>query len=424
MHAFAPEDKSVVRVQKLRLRSAESLICAALALGLFVTSLDANAFGGSARYVSLGLAAATCIAGASVVGGLTQQDGGPKQRDSTALFCWTICYFVWTGVQNLFLQSNETGAVASLIAVLIVCGTLKVDLPHLNAWLRRWLLIALVAFLVPAMQGQGFVTGERQWLSFLPGRYFGFSNPNALAFLAGLAILLAVPVFHRGHGRFLALIGLILLILTAGNTTAIALGLALSAYVGLGRISRAGPLKFSVATMACATPALLLWIPSDGGLKFLAWFQDRFDLSGRSFLWISLVRLTRHSGHLWFGIGEQGVSSFTLGVLDVYSAHLTILQVYLADGFVTALLFVLVAALATVRTLDIWAVERTKDSRLSFAMIVYWFVVSLSSTQPGTALALSLVVALAISRSGAASPPSADQACKPGPGLAAGNAHR
>lgn len=389
---------------KVGVASVENLLCAALAVGLFVTSLRANAFGDSTTYRNYGLAIAGCLSGAAIVVGFAGLKGGQSRaaRKSDALVVLGALYFGWAGIQNYFVQSDMLGAVTSLIAFLLVVATLAADPQRLNVALRRWLLLIVLASLLPALLGQGFEPNKRVWLSFLPGRYFAFSNPNALAFLAGLAVLLAVPVLRKTGGRVLVALAGVLVVLTAGITTAIGLGLALLAYIALGRARNTGLLRAGVAALAGVTPAVLIWLPSDSALRGLTALQEALDLSGRSFLWVNLVRLTRDLDTFWFGMGDRRVAFYTAGIQDVASAHSTILQIFLSEGFVTAVLFVLVAALATTRLL---ASGQTKDARISFAVVVYWFVTSLSSAQSGTALAFSVIVVLAIAHSRAARQP-------------------
>lgn len=392
--------KVSVSGEKLGVASAENLLCAGLAVGLFVTSFRANAFGGSASYRNIGLAIAGCLIGAAILSGLTppKRSQSRQRRNRDTLAVLAAMYFAWTGIQNFFLQSDRLGAATSVIAFLLVSATLATDLQRLNAGLRRWLLVIVVADFVPAFLGQGFEATKRVWLDFLPGRYFAFSNPNALAFIAGLAVLLAAPVLRQKRGRMLGLLGGTLVVLTAGYATAIGLGLALLAYLLLGRLKSTGLLSSAVAALALVTPALVIWLPSDDGVGVLSALQENLDLSNRSFLWVSLVRLTRDSGNFWLGLGDQRVAFYTAAIQDVGTAHSTILQLYLSEGFITTVFFVFVAALATRRILNS---ERTRDARVAFAVVVYWFVVSLSSAEPGTALGFSLIVILAVARSSA-----------------------
>lgn len=387
------------RAEKARGSSIENLLCAALALGLFVTSLGAEAFGGSSSYRTGGLLVVGCLIGVTLILGLAprgpRQGSGPRRN---VLVLLAAGYFGWAGAQDYFLQSDLSGAVQSLIGFLVVCGALAADIHRVIVGLRRWFVVLLVAFLVPALMGQGYEVGERVWFSFLPGRYFGFSNANALSYVAGIAILLAVPVLRQPRGRWLVLLGGFLLVITAGNTTAVALGVAILAYVGFGKVRKVGALTFGVRLLAIATPVMLLWLRTDGAVSTLANLQARFDLSGRSFLWVSLVRLTRNSDSFWLGLGDEKVAYHTAALLDVYSAHSTILQVFLGGGFLTAVLFVLAAASATIRLLNDWASERTSDQRIALAIILYWFIVSLTSTQPGTGLGFSLVIVLAVAQ--------------------------
>lgn len=388
---------------EVRTTATENLLCFGLALGVLVTSFDLDAFNGSAaEYRNLGVGISGFLIGLTVLLGLTpgSPDRGAEGRGREALVLLAVTYFAWAAVQNYFLQSEMLDTASAAIAVLLLLGALRATLSRVLAGLRRWFLAVVAVCLVPATTGQGFLEGSRVWLDFLPGRYFAFSNPNALAFLAGFAVLLAVPVLRQRLGRMLFLLGIVLTVLTAGTTTGIGVGLGLLSYFGLGKkVRSAGTLRFGVAALGLATPAMLIWLHTDSSVRFLTAFSARFDLSARSFLWASLVRTTRGTGHFWTGLGDRTVELYTAAILDVGSAHSTILQMFLSDGFLTATAFVLVSALAAIRILGVWESGRTDDARLAFALVVYWFITSLTSAQPGTAFGFALVVLLAVARS-------------------------
>jgi O-antigen ligase len=390
-------------VERLGVTSVENLLCAALAMGFLVTSLRTDAFGDSSPYRTWGLCISGCLIAATFFWGiaLRPDSQSPRVRNRDALVLLAGSYFAWCGIQSFFLQSSVLHAALSLMALLLVMGTLAADLQRMIAGLRRWFLVVVIACLMPAVVLQGFEPG-RVWLDFLPGRYFAFSNPNALAFLAGLAVLLAVPVLRQGRGWVLALLGAVLAVLASGYTTAVALGLALLAYFGLGQVKNTGLPAVGVGALALATPMMLIWLPSESALRAVMALQSQFDLSGRSLLWVHLVRLTRDLDEFWTGLGDRAVAFYTEAILGVATAHSTILQMFLSKGFLTTVFFVFVAAAATIHILNAYFLNRSGNERVAFAVVVYWFVVSLASTQPGTALGFSLVVVLAVASTSAA----------------------
>ncbi|GAB2779757.1 hypothetical protein GCM10027020_36580 [Nocardioides salsibiostraticola] len=387
--------------ERLPWGSAENLLGAALVLSLFVTSFSVDAFGGAAiTYRNIGLVIAAGLASITVI-----QAFAPKaksaciddHRGKDLLALLSICYFGWTGAQNYLLQNDFIGTALPGIGLLIILGALRADLAKVVAGLRRWLFAVAVAFIIPALFNQGFEENSRTWLGILPGRYFAFSNPNAVAFLAGIAALLAIPVIRQGRGRMMLLIAFVLAILTAGYTTAIALGISIFAYLALARVKRVGHLRFGVVSLSIVTPGLLLWLPSDHALGFLSGLQERVDLSGRTFLWVSLARLARDNGNFWTGMGDIELAAYTTPVLGVNSAHSTLLQLFLSEGFITATFFIVLAGSAVNRILSSpRRASLPKANRIAFAVAVYWFVISLTSTQPGTAVGLCVILLLAV----------------------------
>lgn len=268
--------------------SVENTLGAALVLALSVTSFSADAFNGAApQYRNYGLIIAGALATAAILTGFGRTkatDGQSRVTNRDAMVALASGYLGWTGIQNFFLQGDLPGATQSLIALLVVLGAITSNTTDMLLSLRRWLTVALALFLLPALTGSGYVAESRVWFDFLPGRYFSYSNPNALAFLAGIGVLVAVPVIANKRAPVLASMGILLAVLTAGYTTAIALAIGLLAYMALGRIQRTGPLRLGVNTLAAATPVILLWLPTNNALRFFSDLAARWDFSGRTLL--------------------------------------------------------------------------------------------------------------------------------------------
>ena len=371
--------------------AAESLLAAGVALGLlFISVVGPDSGDNYIRFAALGISA-SCIA-LALIAGLSQ-----RTAKADVLVILAFCYFILVGVQEM-TQSDILHAFPYLLGAFSSIGAIHANLSGLMSGLRRWTLIVIIAALLPAFVGQGFSEG-RVWLGLLPGRYYGFSNPDALSFLAGLAILLSIPVLRSTRGFALAALGGLLFLLTATYTAAIATTLASTAYFFLiGRnVNRI--LQWFIAVFATLTAVALVWIPTDNAIVAFSSLHEKVSLTRRTFIWVELLQHTRGTGYFWTGLGDQAVARYTSEIMGVGSAHMTILQLFLSKGFIATAFFILVATIAAIRTLGHCSSDPGGVHRLAMAVVVYWFVTSLASTQPGTAMGFSAVIAIAISRS-------------------------
>lgn len=380
----------VTRPQDTGIAATERLLTVAIALGIAFITINVGGLGSATNYIRF---AVFGLSGTAIT--LVFIAGSKRQRTNADLLAVFIAtYFIAAGVQDV-TQSNTTGATLNLFGVLLALGATQADLQRVLAGLRFWFLLLIIATLVPAGLRQGFNPG-REWFGLFPGRYFSFSNPDGLGFIAGLGVLLSIPALKHAHGRALGALSALLFVITAAYTAAIALSLAGAAYFLLIRLRVAPILQFFTSLLAAITVGSLLWISSSSAIGALEYLEQHFDLSGRDQIWIALLQQSRVTGHFWTGWGDQVVSDYTRAIAGVGSAHATILQMFLSKGFAMTTFFILVAALATVRILGRISSNPSSHQRLAMAVTVYWFVTSLASTQPGTVMGLALVVIVAI----------------------------
>jgi len=376
-----------------RLASIENLLAAAVALGLFFITVNVAEYGSTYydfRLIVLGISAgATSLAFMSAL--------ARRRTKADTLAVLAILYFAWAAIQDL-TQSGIPSVALDLVGASAAYAATRANLRGVLPGLRRWILVAVIACLLPAFLGQGFRAG-RVWFGLAPGRYFGFSNPDGLGFIAGLALLLSLPILRLARGRILAIVGGFLFVIAATYTAAIAAGLAVVSYyfVAKGRATR--HLQWGAAGLAVITVGALVWMPTRQGMDAFDSLSQRMSLSGRTVLWFELLRIARDAGYFWTGLGGRVVGRYTVEILGVGTAHATILQLLLSKGFVTTAIFVLIAAIAANRTLGRISSKPSRDERLAFAILVYWFVTSLVSTEPGTPFGLMLVFLIAVSRS-------------------------
>jgi O-antigen ligase len=369
----------------------ESLLSASVAMGLLFISVAV--YDETDNYIRFAaLAASGACATLAFIAALRQK----RSRADVLAIC-SFSYFAWAGIQE-FTQSDALHALPNLLAAMVSIGATRAGLDGVLSGLRRWVPIVVALLLLPALVGHGFGLG-RVWFAFLPGRYFGFSNPDALGFVAGMCVLLSIPILRTARGALLMSLGALLLLLTSTNTTAVAVlvGIAVYCIATSSRMRRS--LQLLTGALAAATIGALAWMPIDRAITLFGAFQNQFSLSRRTVIWLELLEQTRGAGHFWTGLGDQTIASYTREIMGVGSAHTTILQMFLSKGFLTTSLFVLVAAAATIRTLGTRSTSADAQSRGAASIAAYWFVTSLASIQPGTALGFLVLILVAISRS-------------------------
>ena len=373
-----------------RLVDIESLLAAGLAVGLLFISMSVSGTGAtdsSLRLITLGASAGTVSL--AFLSALSR-----RRTKADALAVVFFAYFAIIGIQS-GTQSNVLQTVLSIIGALMSLAATRADLHAIFFRFRHWILVVVVISLLPAFLGHGFSAG-RTWLRFVPGRYFGFSNPDAFGFVAGLAILLALPVLRTTRGRALLAAGGLLFVISSAYTALIATALAAAAYFLLAKGKGSRFLQWGVSLFGVVTVGALTWIPTPSGIAAFEWLSQRLSLSSRTLIWVQLLQLSRGTGYFWTGLGDRGVQGLTLEIGGLGTAHTTILQIFLANGFVVTVCFVLVSASASVRILGRLSLAPSRDHRLALAVLVYWFVTSLVSTQPGTPLGLAVIVLAAI----------------------------
>lgn len=382
-------------LRSIRSLDAGNLLAAGLATELLFITMNTSGLGsayGIVRVLVLGISVG------AIALALVSAPVRPR-RAVDKLPALAIVYFAWTATQHA-IYSEALNTVLSLLSVVVVIVAARTSLNSFVSGLRRWVLVIVITLLLPALVGQGFDANKRVWLGLVPGRYFGFSNPDALGFVAGLAIVLSIPVLSRWRGRALFALGVVLFAITASYTVAIAAGLAVVANLLLPGVRGSRILRSSIPALSAVTTAGLVWISTDHGIAALETLNRHVSLSGRTLIWVQLMKLARGRNYFWTGLGDTGVSVYTLKILKVASAHMTLLQMLLSAGFLTAVFFILVCAIVATRTLSRITVEPDRAQRLAFAVVVYWFVTSLVSTEPSAAVCVSLIVALAVSSSG------------------------
>ena len=373
-----------------RLASIESLLAAGVAVGLLFIGISVAGYG--TTYSQLRLVALDISVGAVFLAFMSALIHRRAQADVLAILA--ILYFVWSGIQDAS-QADTLGAILDLVGASMSYAATLASLRKVLSGLRRWILVVVITSLLPALLGQGFGPG-RVWFGLTQGRYFGFSNPDALGFIAGLALLLSLPVLRFTHGRILAALSGLLYVISATNTAAIATGAAVAAYYFVAKNRATRHLRGGAAVLAAVTVGVLTWIPTNQAMNAFESLSQKISLSSRTLLWFELLQSARDSGYFWTGMGDGGVAHYTVAILGVATAHTTILQMLLSKGFFTTVFFIVVAVVAANRTLGKVASKPSRDHCLAFAVVIYWFVTSLVSTQPGTPLGLMLLVLIAI----------------------------
>lgn len=303
-----------------------------------------------------------------------------------------IAFLAGTGLQE-YAQSGWLKTVPYAIGILLAIAVTRAELDKL---LRRmpaaWLLVVLVA-LVPINSPDSYAAG-RQWLPGVPGRYFAFSNPDALGLMAGVGLLLALSGLRRVWNRALLAASLLLFVLTAAYTTlaAVVIGVAVVAVSRIPRVARLA--ETGSILLAGASVVGLMWLPTPGALNFFTWLHTHISLTNRTLIWVRLVQLADERNYFWTGLGDRQVADFTLRIYGVGSAHTTLLQLVLSKGFVTTLVFILLV-LASVRA-ALRLAPRTSDPapRYALALMAFWFVTSLASIQTVNPLVISLMTCL------------------------------
>ncbi|MBE7324830.1 hypothetical protein IEQ44_09200 [Nocardioides sp. Y6] len=422
----SPSDGKVRRVMRSlpvparRLRalvSIEGLLAVGLVTALFVLSLEVEALGGSTPYRNAGLAITTvCALAVAVRAALVRAEGaagirgrylaplGRLLRDPLALSAGV--YFAYSGIHSLVVDRYVLATGLALIALLLVSAMNQVDVSRLVVALRWGFLALLALLLVPALTSGGYDETKRVWIDILPGRYFGWSNPNALALLAGIGILLALPSLRSRVGALLVLLSSILLALTASYTTLIALPVAIVVFYVFAHPKSAlllkplprvkvGLLQGVTLLVAAAILVGTAQIGTAWGIRLLDDLQDRLLLSNRSALWSDLLTQTRDEHTFLTGLGSMRLGEYTMEILGVQTAHSTLLQSYLAGGFLMAALLIITATVAVFRTLQSLSATRSLPGRLALALALYLCVVALTSTQPASPPVLLLVLLLA-----------------------------
>lgn len=373
--------------------SIENLLTFGVAMGILYISIDLYGFGQTTNYVrfaTFGLSS-IAIALASIVA-FTR-----RGANADLLSVAAILYFICAGARDV-LASYAPGVILNLLGAALSLASTKADLHRMLSGFRRWFLVVIIAVLLPAFFGQGFRAG-REWFGIFPGRYFGFSNPDGLGFMAGIGALLSIPVLRRPQGYALAAVSALLFVVSAAYTTAIAVGLAITAYFLLTKTKSRQVLQLLTAMLAAVTIGSLPWITTVQGINAFEFLQRQFNLSGREKLWVALLQQARATGSFMTGWGDQVVGNYTRAFAAVGSAHMTILQIFLSQGFLMTVLFIAIATMAAIRILGRIATNPASHQRLAIALVVYWFVTSLVSTQPGTEMGFALILAVAIPRS-------------------------
>jgi len=373
-----------------RLASIESLLAAGVAVGFLFISISVAGYG--TTYSQLRLIALDISVGAVFLAFMSALIRRRAQADALAILA--ILYFVWAGIQDAS-QSDTLKAALDLVGASMSYAATLASLHRVLSGLRRWILVVVIVSLLPAFLGQGFSAG-RVWFGLAPGRYFGFSNPDALGFIAGLALLLSLPVLRLTWGRILAALAGLLYVISATNTAAIAAGVAVAAYYFVAKNRATRLLRGGTAVLAAVTVGVLTWIPTSQGMDAFESLSQKISLSSRTLLWVELLQNARDSGYFWTGLGDRSVADYTAEIMGVATAHTSILQILLSKGFFTTVFFILVAVVAANRTLGKISSKPSRDNCLAFAVVVYWFVTSLVSTQPVTPLGLMLLVLIAI----------------------------
>lgn len=374
--------------------SVESLLGAGVAFGVLFLSVAVFDSGDNLlRFAFLGLSGSAVAL--AFISAYSKRGPGPG---ATAVVA--TAYFCWAGLQEFAQTSDPLRSIPSVIGVLLCLTAGRARLAGVLAGLRRWFLVVVVIALLPAVLGEGFAPG-RVWLPLLPGRYFGFSNPDALGFIAGIAIVLSWSTPERWRRRLLVVAGWGLFAISASYSPAIALSAALLAYhfvhlEGVASLCRRLVWLFSGLSLAA-----LAWVSTEPGIAAARHFSGLLDLSGRTVIWAELLRYARSTGYFWTGLGDAGVARYTLDIGGVGSAHATMLQILLSKGYLTTVFFVLVVTFAAQRTLTRAGEPDAMSVGVPAALLVYWFVISLASIQPGAAMGLLLVLVVSLPRSGA-----------------------
>lgn len=375
-----------------RIASIESLLTAGVAFGIFFICIAVGGYGDATnyvRYAAFGLSG-SAIALAFMAGFIRR---GPKV-DVLAIIAFV--YFTCAAVQDA-TTDYITLAVLDLFGALLSLAATRANLRRVLSGLRHWILIVIIVAVVPAFFGQGFNAG-REWFGLLPGRYFGFSNPDALGFIAGLGILLSIPVLGRARGLALAVFAAFLFVIAATYTALFAVSLAVAAYAWPIKAKATQVLQLLTALLAAVSILGLAWTTTAQGLDAFEFLRQRVSLSRRTEIWVTLLQQSRANGHFWKGLGDITVANYTHEIGGAGTAHTTILQMLLSKGFLMTAFFILVAAIAAVRILGRFSWDSNRDQHLAIAVAVYWFVTSLVSSQPGTVMGFSLVIVVAISR--------------------------
>jgi len=380
----------------IRFPRVDDLLAAGLAIELLFISMNTAGLGspyGILRLLVLGTAVGA-ISLAAISGAARRE-----RRALDKVWVLALVYFAWVGTQRA-MYAEALNTALTILGVVVVFVAARVSLEDRVAGLRRWVTVVVVALLLPALVGQGFDATARSWFPGLQGRYFGFSNPDALGFVAGLAIVLSIPVLSRWRGRTLFGLSVVLFAITASYTAAIATGLAGIAYFVLSGSRGARVLRWSIPALGAATIAGLIWISTDQGIAALESLRRHVRLSGRTELWAELMSLTSIHDYFWTGLGNRGVSVYTMKIMEVNSAHSTLLQMLLSAGFLTTLFFIVVFAVVAMRALSRIIAEPGRPQRLAFAVVTYMFVTSLVSTEPSAPVCISLIVVLVVSSPG------------------------
>lgn len=368
-------------------RALEHLIAIGIVTGLAAITIETAVLD---RFYATGLVVLGGVTAAlSVVVG---RDRSSSSERATAVVAFS--YLSLAAAMSVW-RDELTASASFISAVALTWSAQRARLDVLMVLVRNWLAAAVFVFMWPLLGGDGYEAG-RTWLSQQPGRFFGFSNPNALSFLAGLLILLCLPPRRTKALWGMLPLGGILIIVTASWTALVALGAALVIFVSMRRRSVLLAVRWLIPVVAAMTSGFIGLIYTPRAIEFLLKLSLNFDFSARTYIWLSLVQRTRDIGAFWTGVGEKEVGRYATDISGVTSAHSTVLQILLSKGFVMALFFVFLVTLVSLTALRSATRAPNLYTRGVVAIIAYWFIHSLVSSTPGSAEGLTVIVALTV----------------------------